>query len=235
MLALAELDVLWIVLLATGILLHRRRVPLFVGWRRIAASLPPDPVRRAIVSEVGLLSALVRTVARRPPRLPADASPITSTRGTLPIPIAVAVVTILEVVALHIIIPWPPVSIALTLVSTYSLILFFGYLAARRQHPHYISATSLVLRNGAHTVATIPFGNIDAVTLIQDGSVTYPAVEGKVARIATMDGCSISVRLRSPQILALTARRRAPEYAVSEIRFAADDAREASARLLKRR
>lgn len=234
-LALAELDVLWIVLLATGVILHRHRVPLFVGWRRIAASLPPGPVRRAIVSELGLLTALIRAVAQRPPHVPLNAIPITSTQGTLPIPIAIAIVTVLEVAALHIIIPWRPVSIALTLASVYSLILFFGYLAERRQHPHYLTATSLVLRNGAHTIATVPLDNIDAVTLIQDGSVTYPAVEGKIARIATMEGCSISVSLRSPQLLALTARHRASEYAVSEIRFAADDARETCARLLDRR
>ena len=222
-LALAELDVIWITLLVTGILLRKRGVPLLAGWRSIAASLPPTPVRKAIVAEVGLLTAVARVVTRRPPRVPAHGTAITSTRGTLATPIAFAVATVIEIVVLHLIIPWLSLAAAVTLLSVYTLILLFGVIAVRWQHPHYATGTALVLRNGTYTVAAVHFEDIQGVTVIHDGMATYPMVDGSLARLANANGCSVSVKLTSAQRIKLTGRRRAAEHTVTEIRLAADD------------
>ena len=222
-LALAELDVVWITLLITGIILRKRGIPLFAGWRSIAASLPPSPVHKAIVAEVGLLTALARVVTGRPPRVPAIATAIASTRGTVATPIAFAVATMIEIVVLHLIIPSPSLAGAVSLLSLYALILLFGVIAVRWQHPHYVTKTALVLRNGTHTVATVCFANIREVTVTHDGMATYPMVDGSLARLANANGCSVAVKLTSAQRIKLTGRRRSAEHTVTEIRLAADD------------
>ena len=224
-LALAELDVVWITLLITGILLRKRNVPLLAGWRSIAASLPPAPVHRAIVAEISLVTAVARVVTCRPPRVPANGTAIAATRGTLATPIAFAVATMVEIVVLHLVIPSPSLASAVTLLSLYALILFFGRIAIRWQHPHYATNTALVLRNGTHIVATVYFANIRDATAINDGIATYPMVDGSLVRLANANGCSVSVQLASAQRMTLTGRRRATEHTITEIRLAADDPR----------
>jgi hypothetical protein len=232
--ALAELDVVWMTLLATGIVLRRRGVPVLVGWRGIATSLPPAPVRRAIALEVGLIAAIAHIATRRPPRVPSGAHAFASRKGTLSIPVAFAVATVMEMVVLHLVVPWPALANALSLISVYALLLMFGVIAIRWDRPHYATATTLVLRNGAHTVATISLDDIEAVTVRSDGSATSPTVDGALARLATLNGCSISVKLRTPQSVKLTAGLRADEHAVTEIRLAVDDAHAIASLLAKR-
>jgi hypothetical protein len=224
-LALAELDVIWITLLATGIVLRRRGSPLLAGWWEIAASLPPTPVRRAISFEVGLLTAIARVAGRRSPLVPTGAFAFTSKQGTLAIPIAFSVATVVEIVVLHLVVPWPALVGALTLISGYALLLLFGVIAVRWQHPHYVTPAALVLRNGVHTVATIPLNDIDTVVVRYDGSSTSPTVDRGIARLATLSGCSISIRLTAKHQMKLTAGRRANEHDVTEIRLAVDNAR----------
>jgi hypothetical protein len=232
--ALAELDVVWMTLLATGVVFRRRGVPLLVGWRGIATSLPPAPVRRAITFEVGLIAAIAHIVTRRPPQVPAGAHAFSSKKGTLSIPIAFAVATVVEIAVLHLVISWPALVGALSLISVYALVLLFGVIAIRWDRPHYVTASALVLRNGTHTVATIPLDDIEAVTVRSDGSATSPTVDGALARLATLNGCSVSVRLRVPHPITLTSGRHARNHAVTEIRLAVDDAH-AMANLFARR
>lgn len=222
-LALAELDVVWITLLITGFILRKRGIPLLAGWRSITVSLPPAPVRTAIVAEVGLVTAVARVVTRRPPRVPENGTAIVSTRGTLATPLAFAVVTMIEIVVLHLVIPSPSLAGAVTLLSLYPLILLFGVIAIRWQHPHYATNTAFVLRNGSHTVATVYFANIRDATVIRDGIATHPMVDGSLVRLANANGCSVSIQLASTQPITLTGRRRAPEHTITEIRLAADD------------
>lgn len=223
-LALFELDVVWIGVLVISALLYRRGVPVLDGWRDIARTVTPEPVRRAILTETGLLVSLGRVVLRRPPLIPADSEPIPAREGTLATPMAFGVLTLVEVVALHLVLPWPELSAALTLVSLYGMLLMLGVIASRWVHPHHATTTSLVLHNGVHVVADIPHEQISYVVPVLDGSVTSPVIEHGVARLATMNGCSVAVGLESPQPVVLSGSRRARVHRVSEIRFAADDA-----------
>ena len=223
-LGLFELDVVWIGVLTISMLLHRRGVPVLDGWRDIARIVTPAPVRHVVLTEVDLLFSLGRVALRRPPRIPADAESIQAREGTLAIPLAFAALTLIEVVALHILLPWPELSAALTLISVYGLLLMIGVIASRWDRPHHATATSLVLHNGAHVVADIPYAEISYVVPVLDGTVTSPVIEHGVARLATMNGCSVAVGLESPHPVALTGSRRTSVHRVTEIRFAADDA-----------
>lgn len=222
-LGLFELDLVWIGILVISLLLHRRGVPVLDGWRDIARTVTPEPVRRAILTETNLLVSLARVALRRPLRIPAGSEPITARDGTLAIPMAFGVLTLVEVVALHLVLPWPELSAALTLISVYGLLLMLGVIASRWEHPHYVAATSLVLHNGAHVVADIPYEEISYVISVLDGSVTSPTIDHGIARLATMHGCSVAVGLHSPHPVVLSGSRRSRAHRVSEIRFAADE------------
>lgn len=223
-LGLFELDVVWIVILGVSVLMWRRGAPVLDGWRDIARTVTPEPVRRMILTEVSLLVSLARVALRRPPRVPNHATPLLSRQGTAAIPVAFGILTLGEVMALHLVLPWPGLSAVLTLLSVYALLLLFGVIASRWDHPHYATTGSLVLRNGAHVVADLPWNAISSVAILRDGAVTVPAVDRGVARLATMDGCSLSVTLTQPCSVRLTSGERARAHWVHEIRFAVDDA-----------
>ncbi|MCY7412218.1 MAG: hypothetical protein LH471_04170 [Salinibacterium sp.] len=223
--ALAELDVIWITLLTTGILLIRRGSPIAAGCAQIALALPPAPVRKAIGTEIGRIVSLARVLTRRPPRVPPQATPILAKHGTLATPLAFSAVTVIEVVVLHVFIPWPTLATILTLLSVYALILLFGVIAERWQHPHYLTATTLVLRNGAHVIVAIPRDRIDSAAVMRDSSATSLTVEQSVAKLANMNGCSVAIKLSSSQHVRLFASRRAVEHVITEVRLAVDDPR----------
>ncbi|MDN5900996.1 MAG: hypothetical protein L0H74_13125 [Brachybacterium sp.] len=223
-LGLFELDVVWTVALGVSVLMYRRDARMLDGWRDIARTVTPEPVRRAILTEVGLMVSLGRVALRRPPRVPDHATPLPSRQGTVAIPVAFGVLTLGEVMVLHLVLPWPGLSAALTLLSVYALLFLFGVIASRWDHPHYATPASLVLRNGAHVVADLPWNAIRSVAILRDGTVTAPAVDRGIARLATMDGCSLAVALTQPCAVRLTSGKRARTHWVHEIRFAVDDA-----------
>ena len=224
-LALAEIDIVWMTLLVTGIALHRRGIPILQGWLTIARSLPPEPVRNALRAEREFLISAFRVMCRRPPRVPSAAIAVAAKKGTVALPVAFATVTVIEIVVVHLVLPWQSVATILTLASIYGMLLLFGIIATRWQHPHYVTDSELVLRNGTHVIAAIPREDILRVQVQHDGTATSPVVEGAVAKLPTMEGSSVSISFREPLHLRLTRSARETEHAVSEVRIAADDPR----------
>lgn len=222
-LLLLELDLLWMTLLATGLILRRRGEPVRAGWQRIARALPPAPIMRAIGHEVAALRALAWVVRRRPPTVPIGATPVPSKNGTAVLPAAFVVASGIEIMVLHLVLPYPALAAALTALSVYGVVLLLGLVAVRWQHPHYLTETDLVIRTGRHVVATVPLEDIASVRVHHDGTTTTPTVEGTTARMATLAGCNVAVTLSAPVSIRLSASTRSPAHRVTELRFAADD------------
>jgi hypothetical protein len=128
-----------------------------------------------------------------------------------------------EIAVLHLVLPYPALATALTALSVYGVVLLLGFVAVMWQHPHYLTETDLVIRNGRHVVATVPRKDIASARVQHDGSTTSPTVEGTTARIATLAGCTISVTLSAPISARLNASPRSQAHRVTEVRFAADD------------
>ena len=222
-LLLLELDLLWMTLLVTGVILRRRGEPVRTGWQRIARALPPAPITRAIGHEVAALRALAWVVRRRPPTIPSGALPVPAKNGTAVLPAAFIVASGVEIAVLHLVLPYPALATALTALSVYGVVLLLGFVAVRWQHPHYLTETDLVIRNGRHVVATVPRKDIASARVQHDGTTTSPTVEGTTARIATLAGCNIAVILSAPVSLRLSASPRSTVHRVTQLRFAADD------------
>jgi len=71
----------------------------------------------------------------------------------------------------------------------------------------------------------VPREDIASDGVHHDETTTTPAVEGATGRIATLAGCNIAVTLSAPVSLRMSASPRSPSHRVTEIRFAADDAK----------
>lgn len=162
-----------------------------------------DPYLRMIGAEARTLASLGRWIARRPD-VPAGATAIGYSRGTLGMPIAMAAAALIELVAIHLLVPWPTVRLVLDLLGAYALIVVLGWLAGRIVRPHLVMGGELILRSGPHVCARVP---LDAVTAVRRdrrlsptsaGIDTAGGAEGDAARVLALpgpDGTSVTLVL----------------------------------------
>lgn len=143
------------------------------AWRALAAD---DPYLRMIVAEARTLASLGRWIARRPD-VPAGAVPISYWRGTLGIPVALAVAALIELIAFHLLIPWPTVRLVLDVLGVYALVVVLGWLAGRIVRPHLVHGGELVLRSGTHVCARVPLDAVAAVRRDRRLSPTEVGIE----------------------------------------------------------
>src|SRR5699024_7929669 len=81
-----------------------------------------DPSLRMFVAEARTFASLGRWVARRPD-VPDGAVAIGYSRGTLGVPVALVIAALIELVAVHLLIPWPIVRLVLDLLGIYGLLM----------------------------------------------------------------------------------------------------------------
>ena len=214
---------------------HRRSS----GSRREAlrALSADDPYLRMMAAEARTFASLGRWIARRPD-VPTGAVAIGYSRGTLGIPVALSVAAGIELVAVHLLIPWPTVRLILDLVGIYALLMILGLLAGRIARPHLIVGAELVLRSGPHVCARVPISDVTEVRRDRRLSPTSVAIETDgdrhVLALPGPDGTSLTVVLPRPVDAAVPgmpwAEPRARE--VSEVRLHVDDD-DVAARLLR--
>ncbi|NLG55547.1 MAG: hypothetical protein GX542_07835 [Rhodococcus sp.] len=140
-----------------------------------------------------------------------------STSGTLTLPLAFAVATGIEIVVLHLLIPWLWLQIVLAAVSLWSLLELFCMLAVDRTQPHVLvadraasisanRATStgtdrgdvLVLRRGGKVVGEIPCAVIASVSLRTRYCPTEPSLSDEHLYLPNQDGSVIDLVLSEP-------------------------------------
>ena len=213
---------------------HRRRS----GSRRDAlrALAADDPYLRMMAAEARTFASLGRWIARRPD-VPAGAVAIGYSRGTLGIPIALSIAAGIELVAVHLLIPWPTVRLILDLLGVYALLMILGLLAGLIVRPHLIVGGELVLRSGPHVCARVPLSDVTEVRRDRRLSPTSAAVDTDGDRhtlaLPGPDGTSLTVLLARPVEAAMPGMPwAAPETRqVSEVRLHVDD--DDAARLLR--
>lgn len=205
------------------------------AWRALAAD---DPYLRVGITEARTFASLGRWIARRPD-VPAGATPIGYSRGTLGIPIALSAAAGIEIVAVHLLIPWPIARLVLDLLGLYALVMILGLLAGRIVRPHLLTANHLVLRSGPHICARVPLEAIARVRRDRQLDSTGPEVlddgnagdwDDAVLSLAGPDGTSVTLDLSRPVPVSVPAYPwSAPESReVSSIRLHVDDPAAAS-------
>lgn len=170
------------------------------AWRALAAD---DTYLRLIAAEARTLASLVRWIARRSD-VPAGATAIGYSRRTLGMPIAMVAAALIELVAIHLLVPWPTVRLVLDLLGAYALLVVLGWLAGRIVRPHLVIGGELILRSGPHVCARVPLDAVAAVRRDRRLSPTSAAIdtasgaEGDAARVLALpgpDGTSVTLVL----------------------------------------
>lgn len=161
-----------------------------------------DPYLRMFVAEARTFASLGRWVARRPD-VPDGAVAIGYSRGTLGVPVALVIAALIELVAVHLLIPWPIVRLVLDLLGIYGLLMVLGWLAGRIVRPHLLTADHLVLRSGPHVCARVPVDAIAAVRRDRRLSPTNAEIVtdpggGTALALPGPDGTSVSIDLARP-------------------------------------
>ncbi|MCT2122405.1 hypothetical protein [Dietzia cinnamea] len=136
-----------------------------------------DPYLRLAAAEARTVASLARSVTRRPD-VPAGAVPIGYARGTLGMPTALAVAAAIELVAVHLLVPWSVVRLVLDLLGIYGLLMVLGWLAGRIVRPHLLDSGVLTLRSGPHVCARIPLDAVADVRRERRHSPTNAEITG---------------------------------------------------------
>ena len=187
--------------------------------------MTPLPVlaRRAAAFEAAGWRSLARWVLRRPDAGPGDAA--FAYHGPLLAPIVVILVlSIIEVVALDLLVPWPSpwLRVVLLVLGVWGAVLVLGMLAGVIVHPHTTGPSGLRVRHGAGLDVRIPWDVVAGARRVRrsrDGRTVQ--VDGATLYVVVSNQTTVEVTLNRPVTVALTEGRTAE---ITEIRFHADDA-----------
>jgi hypothetical protein len=139
---------------------------------------------------------------------------------------AFIVVSAIEVVVVHVVVPWEGVRLALDVAGIYGVLWMLGLLASLRTAPHTVDDAGLRVRSGASIDLFVPWEDIAAVRVrrrsVEGSRTVHLHTGGPRPAVSVNVGAStqVDVELRTPRVLPL---RRAGEEPVGELRIAADD------------
>jgi len=185
-------------------------------WDAVEKEMPP---LRPIIMETRLLSGLISLVRGKKYGVDSATKGFDYAKGTLAVPVAMGIVTIIEAGILHVLISSFWLRVLLLFLSFYGLLLFTGVMAARIINPHLLSPEGLRLKWGRKTVLETPLRNIASIDRISNHQFTQPAIEGSLLVLTSLT--STNVRLLLHEAVSATpplSRRHIPEnFAASEI------------------
>ena len=141
---------------------------------------------------------------RRAP-IPADSLVFTATHGTLAMPLMFGAATVIEMVVLHLLIPWLWLSIAVAVLSIASMVAVASSLALDRVHPHVLSADALTLRVSGTVVATLDRATIVSARIHRRRGVVSPTLDGSRLVLPNQDGTTVDIELSTATAVAVPA------------------------------
>lgn len=124
-----------------------------------------------------------------------DSTVFTATHGTLGLPVMFGAATVIEMVVLHLLIPWLWLGALIAAVSVASLILLATSVALSRAHPHVLSTEALVLRMSGTVVARVHRASISSVRIHRRYGIVSPALDGGRLVLPTQDGTTVDIEL----------------------------------------
>ncbi|MGC0365792.1 hypothetical protein ABH922_003776 [Rhodococcus sp. 27YEA15] len=129
--------------------------------------------------------------------------------GTFVIPVAFVVASLIEALAVHLLVPWEWLRWVLLVATTLSIVLLVGTLATRVVHPHLVTERELILRSGSTVVATVDRSDIESVRMarrfdrtqkvVADDRLFLPGPDGTVLDIDFRRAVSVRVGAGGPK------------------------------------
>jgi len=124
-------------------------------------------------------------------------------RGLTGTAIAFVVVTLVETVVLHLLVPVAWLRTALVVLGVVSLVAVLGLVLARMVYPHSVADGRLQLRNGARDVVALDLADVDrAVVRRRIGVVGIaPTVVDGALCLPSQDGTNLDLELARPVVV----------------------------------
>jgi hypothetical protein len=182
--------------------------------------------RRAVLFEVALYRSLFRWVTRRPDR-PAGSEAFGYVGAVAVLLWAFIVMSAVELVVLHVILPWEKVRLLADVAGIWGLLWMLGFTASFHVYPHLVGESGLRVRHGHGIDFHIPWDAIERISVRERSHDSSKTVQvdhddnGTELRVVVGSRTNVDVVLRRP----VTLRVRGVDEAVTVLRFYADDAR----------
>ncbi|WP_426511305.1 PH domain-containing protein [Dactylosporangium sp. McL0621] len=175
-------------------------------------------MRRYAALERLMWQGLARWVLRRGPRDGFGyAGPVR------PLLWAFVIVSAVETVAVHLILPWPVVRLVVDVLSVYGLLWMLGIVASYRVYPHLVDEAGIRVRHSLFADIAIPgaaVAEVRARRRLLAGSAMLQVEEhaaGRTLSVPVSGQTNVEVVLREPTPLGT------PDGPVTEVRLYADD------------
>lgn len=179
-------------------------------------------VRHGVQFEAAMWRSLARWLARRPD-VPAGGAPFAYRSPMMAGLIVFINVSVLEVIAFHLLIPWEVPRIVLLVLGIWGVIWMFGMLGAVTVRPHVVGPDALLVRNSLSVDVLIPLDAVAGARQVRERREGRSVqVDENTLHVLVMNESTVEVTLNRPVSVRLSETRR-PE--VTAVRFHADDAR----------
>lgn len=181
----------------------------------------PAPVALLVRQELLTWSSLALLLRRRQHGVKGRAVAVPYDAALRPLGVVLLSLSVLELVVLELVIPWPSVRLVLLVLGVWTLLFVLGMTAGNIVRPHVIGDGELRLRFGTRADAQIPLDRVlsarvqlrsapgSKVLLLHDGALVM-AVSGMT---------NVDVQLTEPTVLPTSQGA----LTVSRVHFAADD------------
>ncbi|OZE23426.1 hypothetical protein CH262_15185 [Rhodococcus sp. 05-2255-1e] len=143
-------------------------------------------------AQVGRWHALLLWARGRHAPIAADSAEFTAVRGTGSMPLMFGVASVVEIVVVHLLVPWLWLDIVLGALSVVSVVLLASATAVGRVHPHVLTPEALVLRTSGEVVTTVERSTIVSPDSIAGSAwwlplsaTTEPCYRTRTARTST--------------------------------------------------
>lgn len=183
-----------------------------------------EPLLRPAVSELRYYYSLVLAVTGKR-RAPTGAVFFGYTKGVMAVPVAIVMVSLVELVAVHLLVPWQWLRIVLLIVSIWGVLFVAGFFAARIVNPHLVSHDDLTLRWGLQTVLSTPLSNVVSAGRHANHAATQPDVGGNRLILTQFQSTNVMLCFAEPVVTEapVPKKHRPVDVRVTEVQLFVDE------------
>jgi len=156
--------------------------------------------KKLVVLEFRIWRSLLFWVIRRKPGVGPGSRTFPYARELAPLIGVFIFVSAIELVAVHLLLPWETVRLVLDVVSVWGLLWMIGLLASMKVYPHVLDDAGLRLRYGFHTDLHVPWDAVAGVKA-RRGSVQtkeHVQLEGDALSMPVLKQTRVHLTLHGP-------------------------------------
>lgn len=183
-----------------------------------------EPLLRLPIFELRTFGSLILALGGKR-HVPEGALAFGYTKGTFTLPTVLIVVSLIEVVIMHVLVPWAWLQIVLVLVTIWGVLFVLGIFATRVVRPHFVSEGVLHLRWGLQSVLDTPLTNISSMARYENHVHTQPHVDEDRVILTQFTSTNVLIRFAEPVVAdpPVAKKKLAPGFRASEVLLYTDD------------